>query len=462
MESPPLTQPTTSDRPRPFSLALKLAAICLLMGFLLVGLHLVDGVRRERLRFRDEARAEVARAWGGEQLLAGPVLVVPCSYAKHVVREVNDARGVPVRNEAVETVHTNAVFLPDDLSVVGRLDVSLRYRGIFNVPLYEAPLQLRGRFRPEPGALGVEGVACHWEKARVLLALSFPRGLRTAPVLALGGQACVLDPVVGCAEWGEALGAPVALDASTVAAGISFSADLTLQGCARFAVAPVGAQTRMELHGNWADPSFGGATLPVRRSVGAGGFTAEWQQSYFSRGYPRQWLEDGPQTTVSPSSLAGSACEVALLQPVDAYRLVERALKYGVLFLVLVFANFFLFEVTARLRIHPLQYLMVGAALVLFFLGYLALSEWLPSALAYGVAAVASTVLVGGYSASVLQAGRRSLVVGGGLAGTYAYLYFILQLQDFALLAGAAALFALLAVAMWATRKVDWYAWRVG
>jgi inner membrane protein len=131
-----------------------------------------------------------------------------------------------------------------------------------------------------------------------------------------------------------------------------------------------------------------------------------------------------------------------------------------VLFLVLVFANFFLFEVTAKLRIHPLQYLMVGAALVLFFLGYLALSEFIAAGLAYGAAAAASTVLVTGYSASVLRTGKRCGIVGGGLAGTYAYLYFILQLQDYALLAGTAAFFVLLGVGMWATRKIDWYGGR--
>jgi inner membrane protein len=160
---------------------------------------------------------------------------------------------------------------------------------------------------------------------------------------------------------------------------------------------------------------------------------------------------------VACHQIGASACDVTLLQPVDAYRLVERAIKYGVLFLVLVFANFFLFEVTARLRIHPLQYLMVGAALVLFFLGYLALSEFIAARLAYGAAALASTALVTGYSASVLRTGKRCLIVGGGLAGTYAYLYFILQLQDYALLAGTAALFALLALGMWVTRKIDWY-----
>lgn len=460
METPPLPPPVAGgDRPRPFSVSLKLLLIGLLVGLLWIGLLLVDGVRRERTGFRDEARAEVAQAWGGEQLLAGPVLVVPCRFPRREVCEMKDARGGSMPTEVIRTVEAVAVFLPGDLSVTGRLDATVRHRGIFPVPLYEAPLQLRGRFRPVAGALGISGAVLQWEQARVRIGISFPRGLRTAPTLRAGEQSCLLEPD---AAGGETLVAPVPLDAKALAEGIPFSVDLLLQGCARFAVAPLGAQTRVELRSNWADPSFTGAALPVRHTVGPDGFVAAWEQAYFGRGYPQQWIEGGDQPAVSLAQLESSACAVSLLQPVDSYRLVERAIKYGVLFLILVFGNFFLVEVTARLRIHPLQYLMVGAALVLFFLGYLALGECLVPVWAYGLAAAASTALVGAYSASVLRTGRRSLVVVGGLGWTYASLYFILQLQDFALLAGAAALFVLLAVAMWVTRKIDWYGLRSG
>jgi inner membrane protein len=207
----------------------------------------------------------------------------------------------------------------------------------------------------------------------------------------------------------------------------------------------------------WADPSFGGAYLPVKRSVGAGGFTAEWETSHFSRGFGQSWSD---RMTVSPEimqKLSAASFGVAFTQPVDGYRLAERAQKYGVLFFVLVFAVFFLFEITAALRIHPLQYAMVGAALCLFFLAFLALSEFWPTGAAYGAAAAACTVLIAAYAWSFLKTGRRTLVIGGGLAATYGYLYFVLKSQDYALVAGTAALFGVLALVMFCTRRINWY-----
>ena len=462
METPPVQPPpipSASTSPKAFATGLKLFAIGVLFGLLWIALLLIDNVRRERLGYREQAEAEIAQSWGGEQVLAGPVLAVPFTYAAKTVREVADARGVPVRTEEVRTTRAWAYFLPSELDVSGRLDPSLRHRGIFIVPVYETRLAVQGRFSPTPAAIGVESATYDWTKARIIVGLQFPRGLRAAPVVQWGGQAVTLEPGTPREGWGETLEAPVNA-AAAVAEGVAFSLEMTLQGSRRLAVAPVGAQNRVTLKSSWVDPSFGGAALPARRTVGPEGFEATWEQSYFGRGYPQQWSDAAGQTPVAYHQIAGSAVDVTLLQPVDAYRLVERAIKYGVLFLVLVFANFFLFEVTAKLRIHPLQYLMVGGALVLFFLGYLALSEFIAAGLAYGVAAAASTALVTGYSASVLKTGGRCLVIGGGLAGTYGYLYFILQLEDYALLAGTAALFALLGVAMWATRKIDWYGGR--
>ena len=465
METPPVTPPPLPSslpafRPAAGSTGLKLLAIGVLLGLLWLALQLIDGVRRERLGFRGQAEGEIAQTWGGEQLLAGPVLAVPYTYTAKTSREVFNDRGTPVRTDEIRTVRACAYFLPAELDVHGELDPSLRYRGIFTVPVYAATLTVGGRFKPDTAAIAAEGASFDWNNARLLLALRHPRGLRAAPVMQWGGTAVTLEPGTNRAGWCDTLEAPVKLAPTAGAEGVAFSLEMTLQGSRRLQLAPVGTVNRVALKSPWPNPSFGGAALPVRRTVGPEGFSAEWEQSYFGRGYPQQWTDAAGRTPMAFSAIEGSALDVALLQPVDTYRLVERAIKYGVLFLVLVFANFFVFEVTARLRIHPLQYLMVGAALVLFFLGYLALSEFLATGLAYGVAAAASTLLVAGYSASVLKTGRRSFVVGGGLAGTYGYLYFILQLQDYALVAGTAALFALLGIAMWATRKIDWYGGR--
>ncbi|HOF08400.1 MAG TPA: cell envelope integrity protein CreD [Opitutaceae bacterium] len=448
--------PPPPARPAAFGIGLKLFAIAFLVLALWIALQCIDGVRRERASYRDQAEAEVAQTWGGEQTIAGPFLVVPFTYPVRTSREILNAHGVPTRTDEVKTAKASAYFLPAELHVDGQIDPSLRRRGIFTVPVYETQLHLRGQFRVDPATIQVEGATFDWAHARAVWALQNPRGLRTAPTLLWQNTPVVLEPGAPREEWGETLESPVFVDAKAPGAPLVFDLTMDLRGSTRLAVAPVGAQTEIELASTWPDPSFGGASLPVSRTVSAEGFKAKWEQAYFGRGYPQQWSDAG-QAAVSFSAIANSASEVRFLQPVDAYRLVERAIKYGVLFLVLVFANFFLFEVTARMRIHPLQYLIVGVALVLFFLGYLALSEFIAAGLAYAASAGISTTLVTGYSACVLKTGRRSLVVGGTLAATYGYLYFILQLQDYALLAGTAALFLLLGMAMWATRKIDWY-----
>jgi len=207
----------------------------------------------------------------------------------------------------------------------------------------------------------------------------------------------------------------------------------------------------------WADPSFVGASLPASRSISSDGFDAEWKSTHFSRSFSQHWTSRQTELKDALRAITQSASGVDFAKPVDGYRLAERAQKYGVLFFVLVFTVFFLFEVTAPLRIHPLQYAMVGAALCLFFLGFLALSEFLPTGGAYGIAAAACTVLVSLYSLSVLKSGKRTIVVTGGLAATYSYLFFVLKSQDYALLAGTGALFAALAIVMFCTRRINWY-----
>jgi inner membrane protein len=220
----------------------------------------------------------------------------------------------------------------------------------------------------------------------------------------------------------------------------------------------VGSSNRIELSGAWRDPSFDGGLLPVWREVAPGGFSARWETAHFGRGYPQQWAEHAGRSGVAESVVARSAVGVTLASPVDGYRLVERSLKYALLFMVLLFAGFFGFEVTTGARAHPLQYLLSGAALGLFYLGFLSLGEFVAPWMAYTGAAGASTALITAYAWSVLGTGRRALTMGAGQSAVFAYLYFILQLQDYALLAGTAGLFLLLGGVMWLTRHVDWYA----
>ena len=440
---------------RRLAVFLKIACICLLIAFLHIPLGMTHGVLKERRGYQQQATDEIAAIWGHSQLITGPVLAVPYTYRQPVVRP----KVVNGKNEDVEEMasfQATAYFLPELLKVQGRIDPEVRRRGIYDTIVYSTKLKLEGNFQPDFGAAGIAVDRIVWENARVLFGVSDLRGIRGVTPVAINGA--VGAPFEAADIQGEPL--PLAAKIQSAAAGtkLEFSFEASLQGSERLDLVPAGKVTRVALASSWADPSFSGAYLPSKREIGPAGFSAEWETSHFSRGFGQSWISRAPDSPDIPKRFAAAAFGVRFAQPVDGYSMAERAQKYGVLFFVMVFAVFFLFEVTApALRIHPLQYAMVGAALALFFLGFLALSEFWSTAAAYAAAAGACTLLVSLYAWSFLQTGWRTLVIAGGLGATYGYLYFVLKSQDYALVAGTAALFGALALVMFCTRRINWY-----
>jgi inner membrane protein len=217
-------------------------------------------------------------------------------------------------------------------------------------------------------------------------------------------------------------------------------------------------QTTAMIESKWPDPNFQGLFMPVERKISENGFTAEWKVAYYGRGYPQSWLSGSEEERdVDGSAIKKSGFGVDLYTPVDSYRLVERAVKYGILFIVMIFTAFFLFETLGKLRIHPLQYILVGVALCLFYMLLLALSELMSFGLAYLIGAIGSGAMITFYSASVLKGAKRAQLIALELGVIFAFLYTTLQLQDYALLLGTVGLFAALGIVMYATRNVDWY-----
>jgi inner membrane protein len=222
---------------------------------------------------------------------------------------------------------------------------------------------------------------------------------------------------------------------------------------------PTGKATEVSVTSSWPHPGFSGAFLPETRQTTAAGFTASWRVAYFARAYPQAWLNGAIDQDEHRRRVGASQFGLDLVQTVDQYQQAERATKYGLLFILLTFASFFLWELLQTLRLHPVQYLLVGCALIVFYLLLLSISEHVAFATAYLVAAGATVGLVGAYSAAILRAGLKgALVVGGWLASLYGLLFVLLQLEDVALLVGAIAVFAALALVMFLTRRVEWYA----
>ncbi|OHE81316.1 MAG: hypothetical protein A3G75_08345 [Verrucomicrobia bacterium RIFCSPLOWO2_12_FULL_64_8] len=448
---PPLPPPV---RRRP-SIVLKVLIIGALILLLHIPIYLEHDVLTERQRYQRQAVGEITGIWGGSQLVIGPVLAVPYAFKTQVVRSrVVNGRAVQV--EETDFAAATAHFLPETLAVEGKVDPEVRHRGIYDAVVYSTKLSLTGHLLPDFVAAGIDADRIDWEKAYVLFGVSDLRGVRSvAPFQVAGGKASPFEP----ADSATGGFLPLFARIDTAAAGVrlEFAFETTLQGSERLQIAPVGKTTNVKISSTWADPSFCGAYLPASRVVAPDGFRAEWQTAHFSRGFPQSWTSRLTNQQEMSQKINAASFGVTFAQPMDGYRLVERAEKYALLILVLVFAVFFLFEITAALPIHPFQYGLVGAALCLFFLGFLSLTEFWATGRAYGAAAAVCTVLVSLYAWSFLRTGRRTLIIAGGLGATYGYLYFVLQSQDYALVAGTIALFAVLALVMFCTRRINWY-----
>lgn len=452
---PPLPETATGIRPPSWRSGFmpKLLFIGALALLLLIPLFMVRSLLGERRGRQREAVDDITKAWSGDQTLIGPVLVIPYRVPVTVRRNERSGEVITSVEEIIWTT-SHACFLPSRIEVNGSLDPSHLHRGIYEAVVYRADLKVSGEFDPpDMSEWKIDPANILWNEAVVLISITDPRGITDALSFQLGGASLPMSPGVKLASFYNPLRTRVPPETFTAKTPVPFELDLNLNGSGNFLVAPVGMQTRMALDSSWADPCFHGAFLPLQREVTSGGFRAAWEVSYYGRAFPQAWSD--ADKADAATALTRYAFGVVLVTPVDGYRLVERATKYGILFIVLLFAGFFLFETLADLRIHPLQYLLVGAAICLFYLALLSFSELLPFGSAYLAAAAAATVLIVGYSAAVLNSRRRATLIGLELALIYGFLYITLQLQDYALMLGTAGLFVMLAVVMFATRRIN-------
>ncbi|HWS70661.1 MAG TPA: cell envelope integrity protein CreD [Thermoanaerobaculia bacterium] len=413
---------------------------------LMIGLTLIHSLVSERLQRAAAVRSEIASSWGQKQTIGGPVLIVP-----FLVRSV-DSNGKP------QMTTERARFLPERLKTTGQLHPERRSRGVFDTVVYRADLGVTGAFaRPDFSTWNVAPENILWSEAVITIGVSDLRGLRGNPKFRWLGRDLELSGGTGDAKlWSTGLTAAVPLDGQLAAAELPFAFDLRLNGSEEIHFLPLGGESVVELTSPWPDPSFSGAYLPESRSVSPSGFKARWSVSSLARSYPQQWRDSGEENANAIAAIAPSAFGVALFSPVGHYQKTERSMKYGALFIVLTFLTFFLYELLSPVTLHPVQYFLVGGALCVFYLLLLSISEHAPFGAAYAIASAATIGLISSYGAALLRSRLRVLGLAGVLTLLYSYLYVLLQLEDWALLMGSIGLFLILALVMYATRRVDW------
>ncbi|QHE87084.1 cell envelope integrity protein CreD [Hydrogenophaga sp. BPS33] len=430
-----------------YPLLSKVMVIGLLMLLLSIPLLMVRGAIEERSMNREAATQDVARAHAGEQTLTGPVLYVP--YTETFLRKVV-LDGGQTREELVTQSHV-AIRFPSVMETRSRLQTETRWRGVFPVKVFTSVNESTGQFVWSDVEPKEKNSQITLGQPSLLLGVSDLRGLLNAPQLKVEGRAIAVAPARAAQRLPLPLVAPLNLAQLRAGAVLPFSLQLELAGTGRIGWVPLADENRVHLQSSWPHPSFGGDFLPRTRSVSAQGFEASWSVPSLSTQAQRQFAQTGerPET---PESFS-----VSLDDPVDVYRLTDRATKYGAMFILLTFAAFFVLEMVKRWRIHPMQYLMIGAALVLFFLLLLSIAEHLGFLPAYLSASAACIGLLAHYLRHVLGGWKPGLLMSGLLVALYGVLYGILMSEDNALMMGSLLLFGVLASIMVATRKVDWY-----
>ena len=444
-------------------LAFKAGMVLLLTLAILIPLQMIRGTIHERQRYREQAVRDIGASYGASQTLAGPVLVVP--YEERVVEVATDESGNERRS--LRRRSGQWTFFPETLSIDGELKPDVRRRGLHQVRVYQWDGHALARFDARVPAED-DGVQRSIGQPWLSIGIADVGGLHGTPRISVDGAAVAVGQGLGHAD-GPGVHARLPVPAAGPRLKLAVRAELSLRGTESFAMLPLGASNDLRLRSSWRSPKFEGRS--PQHDIGARGFRARWQiaavASNAQRRYqqspllaPEQGYAGGARPALAgttPSAPPGDAVSVALIDPVNPYLQADRASKYGVLFVLLTFIGFFMFELIKRVRVHPIQYLLVGMAIAIFFLLLLSLSEHLDFGLSYLLAASACIGLIGFYLAAVLRSTSRGLGFAVMLGALYAALYGLLLSEDNALALGAGLLFAILAAIMVATRRVDWY-----
>lgn len=431
----------------------KLVMIGLLILLLMIPLMMINGLIKDRQERRDTVLQDIAQSSSYAQQLTGPLLVVP--YRKNIQVARLDAN----RQRYTETVEERGrlYFLPEQFELNGKVQTEVRARGIYEARLFHADNQVSGQFvLPEHLGVDDEFADYQFEEPFMAVGISDIRGIENALQLNLDGKKLDFIPGTDVPLLGEGVRVKLPMQYGTEPERLNFAFDLRLQGTGQLQVTPVGKSSTVNLQAEWPHPSFIGSYLPTTREISDTGFSATWRTSFFSTNL---------QETLD-HCVADKVCEafksrsfgVSFISPVDQYLKSDRSIKYALLFVALTFAAFLLFEVLKGLAVHPVQYALVGAALALFYLLLLSLSEHIGFGLAYLLSATACVALIGFYVSHVLGSAAHGAGFSVGLGTLYALLYGLLSAEDYALLMGTLLLFGLLVVFMVLTRKLDWYA----
>ncbi len=422
------------------ALIFKAMIIAFLVIILMIPTSMIRSLIWEREGRQNQVIEEVSSKWGNEQTICGPIVTIPY-YPYH--------KTVTPGTEGLTKKYAH--FLPDHLIINGEVFPETRHRSIFEVVLYNSQLNISGDFSSinfEP--FNIEEANILYDEAFISLGISDLRGVEKQLNMEWNDETYLFNAGIPVSEVIKSgIHTPINLN-NAEKNTYNFSCNLFLKGSQRLFFVPVGKETETQLTAQWENPSFNGDFLPDQYEITHDGFSANWNVLHLNRNFPQSWL-GGKQ------GLYNSAFGVNLLMSIDGYQKTMRSVKYAILFIGLTFLVFFFMEVLNRASVHPLQYILIGLALVLFYSLLLSISEYLDFNIAYLIASFMTIGLVSLYTQSIFKSLKLSGMMLSILVILYGFIFTTIQVQDYALLMGSLGLFLILAITMYFSKRIDWH-----
>ena len=431
------------------SITARMLVVGFLLLVLLIPLEFVKSLINERAYRQEEVVREINEKWGNEVLLSGPIVKIPYKVISEekIFNEKSNSYYTKT-NESIET----AYFFPDKLNIISQVDTKPLNRSTYESVVYSAAIDVTGNFPIiDFSDTDVADENILWEKATVLLKTSNLKGIKTTPVVNLASEALSMTPQYSTEYLNTIQSNYIANAKEIFAAPLPFSFDLKINGSESLKFLPIGKETDATMQSNWHSPSFDGNFLPedTNKEISKDGFTASWRILQINRQFEQSFFGHLPD-------LSTSAFGTKLIIPVDEYQKSERTAKYGFMVIGLTLLVFLLIQLVSKIYIHPFQYVMIGLALVMFYTLLISISEHSNFFNAYAIAAISVLVLITVYSRAILKGFKFPLLICASLASLYGFIYVIIQLENYALLVGSIGLFLILAIIMFASRRIDW------
>lgn len=416
----------------------KILTVLVITLILLIPTYKIENLIAERQGLEQDVVSEISSKWGAKQSLTGPILTIPYFETQNA--------GTP--NEKVNTKYLN--ILPETLDVTGELNPKIKKRSIYKSILYSSEISLSGAFDLRKiKDLKIDTADIQWQKATLSFGISDPRGISGIGKIQFGDKKMDTEPGLPTSiQLENGFYGYVSIDSNQNK--YPFSASYSLKGSSGIHILPVGKSTNVKLKSSWKDPSFSGAFLPESHTIDSKGFEANWKVLDYNRSFGQIWNDYFPNITKWEFG-------VDLIEPVNVYQKTERSIKYAFMIIALTFTFFFFFEILQKLKIHPIQYTIVGFALLIFYLLLIALSEQMSFSHAFIISALATITIVAYYFYFISKSFKVTFIFSMIFTFIYAFIFVILNAEAYSLLIGSIGLFALIALIMHFSRNVDWY-----